>query len=233
MSKKPAITSEYSILPRFYFDPMRKATIEADAEHNCAAVVITVRSQKTHFKPQIYRFLIDEADVPLVKPFDWKLSKTGHAKRPFYTACFYVGQSEVFMHRLLTQCPSHLVVDHINRNVFDNRRSINLRVCTIADNVRNSPKNRSRGLTSKYKGVTRHSDFGRQKVWQAVISPSGRKFSLGYYATEEEAALAYNAAAIKYYGEFAGLNDVRESAVALEEAQMIHREPHKKDAAHA
>jgi len=97
------------------------------------------------------------------------------------------------------------VVDHINGNRLDNRVS-NLRVCTRQENTRNhGPKNRLGKATSKYKGVSYKKDMHK---WRARITLDRSEFVIGYFETEDEAALAYNEAAIKLHGEFAWLNDV-------------------------
>ena len=92
--------------------------------------------------------------------------------------------------------------DHIDGNTLNNTRD-NLRVASIADNVRNSRigKNNSSG----YKGV--HFHKGARK-WRAQITVNRKVISLGYFETPVEAALAYNDAALKHYGEFAKLNEV-------------------------
>ena len=55
--------------------------------------------------------------------------------------------------------------------------------------------------TSKYRGV--HLNNGR---WRAIISLNGKQRSLGYYDSEDKAAVAYNNAARKYHKEKAKLN---------------------------
>ena len=59
--------------------------------------------------------------------------------------------------------------------------------------------------TSKYYGVSFHT--GNAK-WRAQASKMGTHYSLGYYETQEEAALAYNKKAIELFGSKAKLNDV-------------------------
>lgn len=59
------------------------------------------------------------------------------------------------------------------------------------------------GARTPYKGVGWHS---RDQSWRAYISIDRRQISLGYFATEEEAARAYDAAAVEAWGEFAWLN---------------------------
>jgi hypothetical protein len=100
--------------------------------------------------------------------------------------------------------PDGVQVDHINRNTLDNRRS-NLRLCTASQN-RYNQKPRKDSVTG-FKGVSFHPDK-KVKQWQAKIIVEGRKISLKYHATAEEAALAYNRAAVIHHGEFARLNEV-------------------------
>jgi hypothetical protein len=98
-------------------------------------------------------------------------------------------------------------VDHWNHDGLDNRRE-NLRVCTKAQNNHNCRKHRWHNgeyTSSKYKGVCWNKT---EKKWMAYI----HRKTLGYFRTEEEAALAYNAAATRDFGEFAVLNDIPEQS---------------------
>lgn len=94
-------------------------------------------------------------------------------------------------------------IDHINRNSLDNRRC-NLRVCSDKENNCNRGKIFTSRTTSKYKGVS--FVVKGEKKWKAQISKERQWYYLGVFETEEEAALAYNKAAIKHHGEFANLN---------------------------
>ena len=89
------------------------------------------------------------------------------------------------------------IVDHINGNSLDNRRS-NLRLATHQQNIHNQRRN-SRN-TSGYKGV---SYARRMNKWLAKIKINGKCKSLGYYVTPEEAFAAYCAAAKEAFGDFA------------------------------
>lgn len=92
-------------------------------------------------------------------------------------------------------------IDHRNRIRHDNRID-NLRPCDHQPNCGNS-----RPRVHKYKGVTFCKLTGR---WKAQIGVNYKNVNLGRYDTMEQAALAYNAAAIRHFGEFAYLNEVVE-----------------------
>jgi hypothetical protein len=106
----------------------------------------------------------------------------------------------ILMHREVLKVADGQFVDHINGDPFDNRRA-NLRPCTHAQNMRNSRQQRN--SHQPYKGIE-----AQRGNWRARIRIDNRRLDLGTFATAEEAALAYNFAAVHYHGEFARLNPV-------------------------
>lgn len=101
------------------------------------------------------------------------------------------------------------IIDHINGDKLDNRTA-NLRIVTKQQNNMNREANKVRKDTH-YKGVILHSS-GR---WTARIGIDRKKMHLGYFDTPEEAAQAYNEAALKYHGEYARLNDLDKELAEL------------------
>ena len=143
--------------------------------------------------------LIDDDDFELVSQFKWYALKP---KKIFYALmCAVVNgkRIDMRMHRLIMNAKKGQIIDHKDRNGLNNQKN-NLRFCTHTENSRNSISNK--GL-SKYKGV---SWAKAAKKWRAGIKVNNRGIYLGYYTNENEAAKAYNEAAIKYHGEFARLN---------------------------
>lgn len=113
----------------------------------------------------------------------------------------YIHANGVKLHREIMQAPSGLIVDHINHDKSDCRRK-NLRLATDAQSVRNRRKlRRNSNPASQYIGVHRNGNG-----WIARITAGGRRRSVGTFATEVEAARAYDRAAVEFVGEFANLN---------------------------
>lgn len=96
-----------------------------------------------------------------------------------------------------------LIVDHINGNPLDNRKT-NLRVVTSQQNVCNSQKRHYRGaMSSKYKGVHHLKSVGK---WKTAIKHCGQVITLGHYKSEEFAAFMYDYAAVNLHGQYARTN---------------------------
>lgn len=58
---------------------------------------------------------------------------------------------------------------------------------------------------SQFKGVTFNADK-KKKQWRARITVDGVEIFLGRFETQEEAAGAYNRAALQHFKEFAHIN---------------------------
>ena len=146
---------------------------------------------------------IDEDDIPLILDgrTKWCVIK---AKRTFYVLRNVGGRKNrefQLLHRCvlgLTDSSKH--GDHRNGDGLDNRRT-NLRVASNQQNSRNGRAHRD--STSQYRGVS--WDALRRK-WTAGIGINGKRHGLGRFATEDEAARAYDAAAAAAFGEFARPN---------------------------
>ena len=93
-------------------------------------------------------------------------------------------------------------LDHVNRNPADNRIA-NLRECSHSQNCMN--KGQRTDNTSGFKGV--HWDKESRK-WRVYIEIGEKRIHIGRFDSINNAARAYNIAVIKYFGEFAELNDV-------------------------
>jgi len=151
----------------------------------------------------------------------WKVSpanhikignEAGHLTDEGYNVIVISGK-RYYTHRLIFlyyygYLPEYL--DHIN-NIRDDNRINNLREASRNQNQWNKKKQKNKS-SSKYKGV--HYFKGRKR-WRARIQVNGKSKHLGYYFTEEEAALSYNEAAIKYFGKYAELNEMLSEEVML------------------
>jgi hypothetical protein len=148
--------------------------------------------------------LVDDVDYESISKHVWTAQGTRRAGM-FYAAR-YEGKKYIYMHRAILGLKSGQLCDHINGDGLDNRRE-NIRKCDTRQNNQNSRKPIS-GKTSIYKGVS--YDKASRKYY-ACIRVDGKSKRLGLYSSEIDAAKAYDAAAKKYFGEFARLNFKKEA----------------------
>ncbi len=149
---------------------------------------------------------VDDEDYEKLGQYRWHLDY-GYACRAVYDNPTNKRKSRrIWMHRFIMGTPPDLFTDHKNQNKLDNQKH-NLRMCTASQNKANANKNLNN--KSGYKGVYLMKDrLHTTKKWRAQVTINKKVTWLGYYATPEGAALAYNTAALKHFGEFAYLNSI-------------------------
>jgi hypothetical protein len=167
--------------------------------------------------------LIDECDWETVAPYKWQHS-SGYAA---FVRNRKSGVISLRMHRLIMGAKPGQVVDHRNGDGLDNRRE-NLRICT----TRRNSENRAQYVATKrsiggYLGVYKHKNSGLwvARIHAGEINSEGerRGISLRTFATAEEAARMYDAAAVHYFGEFAALNFPGEPLVPFDPSRHGRR----------
>lgn len=147
--------------------------------------------------PGLYA-VVDEEDFELINQFKWTPSV--RVDRDNTYAKHRSGNTTLLMHRLITSAPDGVLVDHIDRDGLNNRRS-NLRLCSTSQNLRNRGPNKNN--TTGFKGVAFYKAYQK---WSAQIMYERSPIHIGYFDSPEEAALAYDRKAIELFGEYAYRN---------------------------
>ena len=138
--------------------------------------------------------IIDAQDVDKVKNFRWGLGGyPGDLYRHVKCSKLTIGLARF----ILDLTDKTLFVDHINGDTLNNTRS-NLRIVTHKQNMFNTSKHKDN--TTGYKGVVKRSE----NCFEVNI----QKKYIGCKPTAKEAAILYNAEAIKRFGKYAKLNNV-------------------------
>ncbi len=143
--------------------------------------------------------LVDDEDYGrlISSGFRW----TAMRIRGVWYAKAHKGSLTLLMHRFVLGLKLSLPkIDHKNGDGLDNRRA-NLRTATVQQNSWNMASRRGK---SRFKGV----DWSKQKgKWRARIHVEGKDRHLGFFEDEIDAGKAYDAAAKKYFGKYARMNN--------------------------
>lgn len=134
---------------------------------------------------------VDDEDFDRINQFKWCITfNNGKAY-----ACRRSLGRKIYLHWFLIREKG---VDHIDGDGLNNQKR-NLRKCTQSQNLQNKIGNGK----SKLKGVWFWKSRGK---YQANIQLNGKKRTIGYFDTAEDAANAYDSAAIALFGKFALTN---------------------------
>lgn len=143
--------------------------------------------------------LVDDEDFDSLNQYKWYAMKDGNT---FYAARNIEVDGKRTIVRMHYSIMNGKGIDHIDGNGCNNLHS-NLRLCTHNQNMMN--KRKQKNTTSIYKGVCFHK---RADKWVAHIMITRTLIYLGLFASEIDAAKAYNTKAIELFGEFANLNNI-------------------------
>ena len=146
--------------------------------------------------------MVDDEDFEWLTKWEW----TAHrCKNTFYAdRHILIGEIRYTsqMHREIMGFSPYdgRIGDHKDRNGLNNQRH-NLREVTFSVNSHNRSDNKNN--TSGYRGVHWHKD---SQKWQVAITVNGTRKHAGSFSNLISAAKAYDAIAIKHWGEDAILN---------------------------
>ncbi|WP_303188412.1 HNH endonuclease [uncultured Clostridium sp.] len=141
----------------------------------------------------VIRVKIDNDDLEKCNKLTWHYAKNKDSK---YIQTRIKGKM-IKLHRyIMNMNNSNLVVDHINRNPLDNRKS-NLRICSYKENSFN--KSIRVDNTSGIPGVSFHKT---NKKWRAKIKYNNLTIHLGYFEDINEALINRRVAEEILFGEY-------------------------------
>jgi len=143
-----------------------------------------------------HEVLFDDEDFDLISKYNWEIRDGGYVVGRLKGS---KKRSSIRMHRLILNLSDpKIITDHINHNKLDNRRE-NLRICSPAQNSYNKQKHQRN--TTGFKGV-----YCEDIAFVANIGVDNKLIRIGRFNHKEDAARAYDSAAIHFFGNFAHLN---------------------------
>lgn len=146
--------------------------------------------------------LVDDDDFERVKDFRWHFQPPTGGENGGKARATAWRSKKIYMHHMIVGQPvdRRMSVDHVNGNGLDNRKE-NLRFATARQQRQNSAIRRDN--VSGFKGIRFRRD---RRKFVSTLMLDGKRINLGEFNTAIEAAVAYNEAAIKFFGKFARVN---------------------------
>jgi hypothetical protein len=142
--------------------------------------------------------IIDITDLDLIKQHKWAKDKQGYVVTRMRDPD---GKNHrLSMHRFLLNPKDYELVDHINFNKSDNRRS-NLRIVTKSQNEMHKLKRNNN--TSGVKGV---SFYKSKNKWAAELTVNQKKVYRKCFDNFEDAVEARYEVELTYFGEYSPIN---------------------------
>jgi hypothetical protein len=140
--------------------------------------------------------MVDEEDYEYANQHRWFAEQHKHTTYAMST----LGEGQrTGLHTYLMEPSDDMEVDHKDRNGL-NCTTVNMRLCTRRQNMFNRVR---RNDTTGYRGVTETPSQGFKVQ---IRDAHGVRRYVGIFNSAQEAARAYDTAAVEYHGEFATLN---------------------------
>ena len=122
--------------------------------------------------------LISDQSLDVLEKYKWRFNKDGYVVRSSR-------HGNIFLHRVLKNCPEGFCVDHIYHDKNDYRLD-KLRIVTLSENSTNQPKRKKR--SSDYYGVY----ISKTGKYISEVRIKSKKTHLGSFSDEIKAAEAYD-----------------------------------------
>lgn len=145
-------------------------------------------------KEGVEEVIVDLDDLERLLTIDRTICVYSQPKSYTKYAVFRLNNKNIRLHRYILKAKKGRVVDHINHNGLDNRKSNLREVCKKVNgqNRTTTQRNNTSGVT----GVVFHKSSG---LWYSEIKVDGKRIHLGYSKEFDEAVEKRKQAESKYF----------------------------------